>query len=136
MDALGLARGFLAGLAAAGVVTAVQALAWARWGRSSVFEWQEAEAGMERLLGRRSMVAGLAGHVLAGGVAGVVFVLGVAVLPIAGPRIALGAGMGFLMWLITLVIHEPVTGSPAKGVGVAVTLVTHLIYGTLVGAWA
>lgn len=135
MDALDLVTGLVAGLAATAVVMAVQMLAWLRWGRASVFEWQEAEVGAQRLLGRRSMQAGLALHLLLGGVAGIAFVVGAGLLAVA-PSIPLGLAFGFAMWVITLFIHKPITGSAARGSGVPVSLLTHLVYGGLLGAWA
>ncbi len=135
MDALDLLRGFAAGFAATAAMVAVQALAWALWGRPAVFEWQEAEVGAERLLGRRSLRAALVLHFLVGGVVGVAFALGVGAFPVA-PAIALGPVLGFAMWVITLVIDEPVTGVPARGIGASVSLVGHLVYGSVLGLGA
>jgi len=134
MDPVVPLRGLIAGLAAAGAMSAVEALAWARWGRGAVFEWQETEVVAERLLGRTSLRAALVLHVLFGGVAGSVFGIGVRLAPVA-PTLVLGSAFGFGMWIITLLIHAPVTGSAARGIGVPVSLVSHLVYGTLLGGW-
>jgi len=135
MDAIELARGLAAGMAASLAMTAVEALAWLRWGMMAVFEWQEMQAVAAKVLGRRDLGTALALHVLFGGVAGIVFVLAVRVATLA-PAVLYGTAYGFTMWVITLLIHRRVTGVAARGVGVAVSLVGHLLYGTLLGLWA
>ncbi|TLZ53424.1 MAG: hypothetical protein E6K18_00025 [Methanobacteriota archaeon] len=135
LDPAAVIRGFGAGLAAAAAMMGIQALAWTRWGHRAVFEWTEAEAGTVRLLGHKSFRAALVLNLLAGGVAGIVFALGLALLA-ATPTAVLGAAFGSLMWVITLIIHEPVTGDPARGAGVPISLVSHLAYGALLGAFA
>lgn len=141
-DAVGL--GLAAGFAATIAMVLVEVPAWRRWGLPGVMEWQENQALAARVLGRPRealVLPGLAFHFLHGALAGVVFVLGVPLLPWALPLVGLGALFGFALWLVTLVIHGPITGTPPGrdqmgATAMAVSLVGHLAYGVALGLLA
>jgi hypothetical protein len=77
-------------------------------------------------------------HLLAGGVAGLLFAVTVSIVRFEVPLVLQGLGLGALLWLLTIAFHENVTGvHPWKnemGLGpVAASLLGHLLYGGTLG---
>lgn len=120
-----------------------EALAWKRWGIAAVLEWQENEALARRALRRRDRLFPLAMgfHFLHGALAGLVFAFGLGWLRPDLPGAVAGGLFGFVLWLITLVIHYPITGSRVTegslgAIPVLISLAGHLIYGVALGILA
>lgn len=137
-----LSRGVVGGLLGTAVMTFAEAPVWRRWGMTAVMQWHENQAVASRLLGRpvEALVAqGLLLHFTHGTAAAVVFVLvGLPLLPTL-PALALGISFGFVLWLITLGIHEPITGvdpwkHPRGYRPLALSLADHLLYGAILGS--
>lgn len=137
MDALGVARGALAGLAATGAMTLPEILARSRWGLKALLDWQENQTLAARITKRSieaAVIPGLGFHFLHGLLAGIVFVLVLPLFPSVIPICILGPGYGFVLFAITLVIHKPITGrTPWSGNGrsaaLGVSLAAHVVYG-------
>jgi len=131
-------RGLASGLVATAGMSLIEFPIWRKWGMEGVMEWHMNQSLMARLLGRppQYLVSqGLILHFLHGGLAGIVFVL---MLPIV-PRILIiyaGVAFGLILWIISLLIMRPVTGvglggHPLRWLALVVALVGHLFYGIL-----
>ena len=139
IDSLLILRGLAAGLVATGAMVPIELAARSRWGLESLLDWQINQAMVARLTRRPPkdvVLAGLAMHALHGLVAGLVFVVILAVLPAGWPFEALGLGYGVVLFGLTLAVVRPITGSdpasaPHATAAVAVNLATHLVYGAV-----
>ncbi len=141
MVATTILTGLAAGLAATGVMSMTEYPAWRRWGLPSTLEWHENQTIAGQMLRRRpedAVAPGLVLHFIHGGLAGVVFILALALLALPYPPVLLGFPFGFLLWLITLVIHRPITGvrpwrHPRGRAPALASLGGHLAYGVVLG---
>lgn len=141
MDPTTLLVGFLAGAGATVPMTATEVPAYRRWGLEAVLEWHENQTVLGRLLRRppESLVLpGLLLHVLHGGVAGVVFLAGLALLNLRPAAPLLGPLFGLLLWSVTLLIHRPLTGVPPVAhpqgrLPLLLSLLGHMVYGLALG---
>ncbi len=139
MDASGVLRGILAGLAATGAMTLLELAARSRWGIDGLLEWQENQAISSRITGgpmEASALAGLGFHFLHGLLAGIVFALILPIFPPGFSVVVLGPGYGVVLFSITLIIHRPITGrqawsGPVGSVALAVSLASHVVYGAV-----
>lgn len=145
MDPSLVLRGFVAGGVATLVMLVVEIPMLRRFGSRGVFEWHEIQASVSRVGGqpkvRMSLVFLL--HLLAGGVAGLLFATAISFLRLGVPLVLPGLGLGFVLWLMTLVLHEAISGvhpwRNEMGRGpVTASLIGHLLYGAALGfmmAW-
>ena len=131
--------GILAGLVATVAALPFEAYAYHRWGIRGVFEWHEVHASLFGFQSRRAHRLGtLVGHGSAGALAGGAFALGTSWLRLPVPLPVQGLGLGFLMWVVTLVVHEGITAVPPlrNGMGggpAGASLAGHLAYGAALG---
>ncbi len=139
--------GAFAGVVATAGMTLIELAARARWGLAGLLDWQINQTSVARMLKRPEgnlALAGFAFHVLHGLVGGVVFVLALSLVPPSWPVWTLGVGFGALLFGLTLLAFRPITersarSGPHASAAVAVALLTHLVYGAVLGlliAWA
>lgn len=142
MDTTTAVRGILAGVAATGAMSLIEAPAWRHWGLPAVLDWEQNQAVAARLLRQPRellVLPGLGLHFVHGALAGIVFALALPFLPLSLPVPALGVGYGLVLWLLTLLVHVPTTGhrpgeGPREQVALVVSLASHLVYGVLLAA--
>jgi len=133
--------GPLAGLFATAVMTILEVPAWRRRGFAGILDWEQNQTVAARLLGRPAeelVAAGLGLHFSHGVLAGLVFALGLAALPVPLASPAAGAAFGIVLWALTLAVHARVTGRRIRGDSVRtaaaiVSLGNHLVYGIALG---
>ena len=140
MDATFLLRGVLAGVVATFFMLPVEVLAFQRFGIRGVFEWHEVRSAVFRVRrkpnARRELVFAL--HLLAGGVAGLLFAIAISLLGPGLHLLLMGLGFGGLLFLLTLDVHFEITGvhpwENEMGRGPAVASAAgHLLYGAALG---
>jgi hypothetical protein len=133
-----IARGLASGFVATAGMSLIEFPVWRKWGMKGVIEWHMNQSLMARLPGRHPhhlVSQGLILHFLHGGLAGIVFVF---LLPVV-PRITImhaGVAFGLILWIISLLIMRPVTGvgiggHPSRWLALIVALAGHLVYGIL-----
>lgn len=133
--------GTLAGLVATGAMTLLELVARSRWGLAGLLDWQINQESLARLLKRPAkdlVLAGLAFHFVHGLLGGIVLALLLPLLPPAWPVWGLGVGFGLVLFLLTLLAFQPITGralgsQPRDFAAVVVALATHLAYGAVLG---
>jgi hypothetical protein len=131
-------RGLASGLVATAGMSLIEFPIWRKWGMEGVVEWHMNQSLMARLLGRppeHLVSQGLILHFLHGGLAGIVFVLMLPIVPRI-PIISAGVAFGLILWVISLLIMRPVTGVGLGGhhlrwLTLVVALAGHLFYGIL-----
>lgn len=140
-------NGLVAGLLATVPMTLWEVPWYLRHGMEGVLEWHENQAMWARLAAagregpadpKRAVAPGLLLHFAHGGVGGFVYATVAPALPLFFGVLA-GVLFGWLLWLITLAIHRPVTGlsaldHPHGSRPAAASLVGHLLYGAVLGA--
>jgi hypothetical protein len=138
--------GLAGGLVATASMTLTEWIFWKKWGLQGVLEWHENQMLISRFLKLDKMrlhFSGIFGlHFLNGALGGLGLVLALYLIPALNNiihLIALAAGYGFILWIITLVpIHKPITGIHpwnhplGKGPALA-SLGGHLLYGVILG---
>ena len=137
--------GLAGGLVATATMTLTEWIFWKKWGLQGVLEWHENQMLISRFLKldkKRLHSSGIFGlHFLNGALGGLGLVLALYLILALNniPLIALAAGYGFFLWIITLVpIHKPITGIHpwnhplGKGPALA-SLGGHLLYGVILG---
>lgn len=147
MEMLMISRGLLGGLVATSVMTLLEVLLWKRWKLQGVLEWHENQILTSRFLKLDEQTTHFSGifalHFLNGALGGLGLALALYLIPFPNNifLIAVAAGYGFLLWILTLVpIHKPITGiNPwnhplGKGPAVA-SLGGHLLYGATLGVF-
>lgn len=130
-----------AGLAATGGMTLIELVARSRWGLAALLDWQFNQSTLATLTKQPSedlALAGLALHFLHGLIGGIVFVLVLPLVPPSWPVWASGVGFGAILFAVTLLLFRPITGRrPRSGthgsIAVAVGLLTHVVYGAVLG---
>ena len=140
---MSISYGILVGLLAGVISTLVMSLSeypvYRKRGMKSVSEWHMNQAMMARLLHRPAQTLvpqGLLLHFLHGGIAGILFVLVLPLLPFGIPIIATSVAFGLVLWVIALLIMNPVTGIRIRDhslLSLIVSFVGHLLYGIVLG---
>jgi len=133
-----LFRGFAAGLVATLAMLPAEISMLRRFGPRGVYEWHEIQASLAHRGWGSDAEFILLLHGLAGGVAGLLFAIAVSLVRLDVDLVLQGLGLGVLMWLITLVIHGPITSvRPWRndmGRGpVAASLLGHLLFSAALG---
>lgn len=137
MDISGLLRGSVAGGLATMIMLPLEAYVYRRHGLRGVFEWHEVQASLFGFQSLRSFgFVGFAVHAAFGGVAGAAVILAVQFLTL--PPLPTAVLVGFVMWLLTVLLHERVAAvHPWRndmGLGpVAASLGSHVAYGVVLG---
>lgn len=139
--------GLIGGLAATGAMTLVEFPFWKRWGLQGVLEWHENQVLTSRFFNldeKRLHFSGIFGlHFLNGTLGGLGLAVALYLIPALNniPLIALAAGYGLFLWMLTLVpIHKPITGVHpwnhpyGKGPAIA-SLGGHLLHGIIIGVF-
>jgi uncharacterized MnhB-related membrane protein len=133
-------KGLVAGLTSTVVMSFLEYPIWRRWGLEMVTEWHLNQVMASRLL-RRSpntvIVQGLLFHVLHGGIAGIVFVILLSLVPNV-PITDAAVGFALILWVVSLFIFKPVTGVGLRGhplglLPFIVSLAGHILYGVSLG---
>ena len=134
--------GPIAGALANGVMTALEAPARRRRGAQGVLDWERNQSVAARLLHRPAedlVAAGLVIHLSHGIGAGLILaiLLPGTLSPLA--TVAAGLGWGALRWVVTVLLHAPVThhrirGDRARETAAVVSLASNLAYGLVLGA--
>jgi hypothetical protein len=133
-----IVRGLASGFVATAGMSLIEFPIWRKWRMEGVIEWHMNQSLMARLLRRppQYLVSqGLILHFLHGGLAGIVFVLLLPIVPRI-PIITAGVAFGLILWIISLLIMKPVTGvglggHPLRWLAFVAALVGHLFYGML-----
>lgn len=141
MDPVFAIRGPFAGLVATFIMLLAEIPAGRRLGLRGVMEWHENQAIASRVLKRPVEYVheeGLVLHFFHGALAGLVFVIALALASTSISSVLLGAGYGIVLWAIGIMIYRPITGEhPTRDklgrTAVALNMVTHLAYGTALG---
>jgi hypothetical protein len=146
MEWYGLMLGAAGGLFGTLIMSAIELIAWRKWGLLGVFEWHENQMLIVRFLNlehdARLRHLGIFGLYLINGVAGGIgFYFGIASIgnwAILLPLPLLGIIYSFFLWVVTLIpIHKPITGfhpwDHPLGHGPAlVSLAGHFAYGLVI----
>ena len=139
--------GLIGGLAATGAMTLVEFPFWKRWGLQGVLEWHENQVLTSRFFNldeKRLHFSGIFGlHFLNGTLGGLGLAVALYLIPALNniPLIALAAGYGLFLWMLTLVpIHKPITGvhpwnHPYGKRPAVASLGGHLLYGIIIGVF-
>jgi hypothetical protein len=144
MEWYGLMLGAAGGLFGTLIMSAIEGVAWRKWGLLGVFEWHENQMLMVRFLNlehdARLRYLGISGlHLINGVLGGIGFYFVIAFIDnwaiLLPPLPLLGTIYSFFLWVVTLIpIHKPITGfhpwDHPLGHGPAlVSLAGHFAYG-------
>jgi hypothetical protein len=115
---------------------------WRRWGLDGVAEWRLNQAIVARFSRKpeeEMVVKGLFLHFAHGAIAGLIFSWALTIFPLTVSPVLLGLTYGTLLWLISVAITKPITGTgvfgkPSTSILLVSGIVGHLVYGLLLGA--
>ena len=139
---MSLLMGLYAGIIATLGMSLVEYPIWRHWGLDGVAEWHLNQAIVARFTRKPvedAVVEGLLLHFAHGAIAGLIFSWTLTMLPLTISPILLGLMFGTLLWLISMTITKPITGTgvfgePSTSILLVCGIVGHLVYGLLLGA--
>ena len=133
--------GFYAGIIATLGMSLVEYPIWRQWGLDGVAEWHLNQAIVARFTRKPVedvVVEGLLLHFAHGAIAGLIFSWTLTMLPLTISPVLLGLTYGMFLWLISVVITKPISGTgvfgkPSTSILLVSGIVGHLVYGLLLG---
>jgi uncharacterized membrane protein YagU involved in acid resistance len=133
--------GLYAGIIATLGMSLVEYPIWRRWGLAGVAEWRLNQAIVARFSRKpeeEMVVEGVLLHFAHGAIAGLIFGWALMLLPLMVSPILLGLLFGMLLWVISVAITKPITGTgvfgkPSTSILLVSGIVGHLVYGLLLG---